>query len=301
MYNASALGKLRFRMHKSVLLEEILSCFHNKIISIFIDGTVGFGGHAAAIMTAHPEIQTYYALDRDTYALAQAKERLKTEEHRVIYLHACYSQIAQFTPKADGILLDLGVSSMQLDQPERGFSFSKEGPLDMRMDSSQTVTAATILHRYSEPDLGRIFREFGEERHWRACAREIVASRKQRRLVTTQDLVEVLRPVLGPVRGPIHPATRIFQGLRIEVNRELEELEKGLISAMDHLHPGGRLAVISFHSLEDRIVKHRFKAKKDMQLITKKPITASREEVRSNPRARSAKLRCIEKWDSSGE
>ncbi len=288
-------------MHKPVLLEEILSCFHNKCVHTFIDGTMGFGGHAAALLAAHPEIQKYYALDRDPNALALARERLVAESSRVVYVNACYSEMRQWAPKADGILLDLGVSSMQLDQPERGFSFSKDGPLDMRMDPNQTVRAATILQRYSEEELGRIFREFGEERHWRACARDIVARRKQRSFVTTQDLVETLRPILGSPRGPVHPCTRIFQALRIEVNRELEELEQGIAVGMDHLCPSGRFAIISFHSLEDRIVKHRFKAKKDMQVITKKPITASREEIRENPRARSAKLRCIEKWDSSGE
>ncbi|MCH9609305.1 MAG: Ribosomal RNA small subunit methyltransferase H [Chlamydiales bacterium] len=278
-------------MHQPVLLEEILSFFKACHLKTFVDGTVGFGGHAEAILRAHPEIETFYAVDRDESALELTQERLK-EFPAVELVHANFADLE--IEGIDGMLLDLGVSSMQLDQKERGFSFSKEGPLDMRMDQSQRLNAKTVVNRYTEKELGRIFRDYGEERKWRAVAAEIVRARKRKKIETTTELVEVLKPVLGWQRKHFNPMTLVFQALRIEVNQELSKLEGALDLAISHLSPKGRLAVISFHSLEDRIVKHNFR-KNEVVVLTKKPIIARDEEIKRNARSRSAKLRVVEK------
>lgn len=283
-------------MHIPVLLKEVLEAFQDVKLEVFVDGTVGAGGHAAALLKAHPEIDIYYAVDRDESALEFARVNLK-DFSCVEFVHANYADIE--VEGIDGILMDLGVSSMQLDQSERGFSFMREGPLDMRMDQTARLTAKEVVNRYSEKELGRIFHEYGEEKRWRQAASAIVQARKKQKIETTKQLAEVLRPVLGWQRKHFNPMTLIFQAIRIEVNGELSRLEKALENAVEHLKSGGRLAVISFHSLEDRIVKQTFKRLKDEEksiaILTKKPIIASDEEVKHNARSRSAKLRVVEK------
>jgi 16S rRNA (cytosine1402-N4)-methyltransferase len=194
----------------------------------------------------------------------------------------------------NGFLIDVGVSSMQLDQRERGFSFMGDAPLDMRMDPEGELTAERIVNRYSEAELSRIFFEFGEERRSRQVARAIVEARRKKRIRTTKELVEIIKPVA--TRGKLHPATLVFQALRIVVNDELGQLEKGLKAAIQHTCPGGRIAAISFHSLEDRIVKNVFRdARGKVSILTKKPVGPTAEEMQENPRARSAKLRAVER------
>lgn len=305
--------------HFSVMRQEVIACFNDKNIRIFVDGTLGAGGHAEAILKAHPEIESFIGFDQDPTAIAIAVKRLEPWSKKVSIIPKNFENLQKElqrlgTPLVDGILLDLGVSSMQLDQAERGFSFMRTGPLDMRMDPEAFQSAADVINNMSEKELGRIFRDYGEERHWRAAARAIVSARAKRPLETTSDLVDVLMPVLrGRHKKGINPLTLIFQGLRIYVNRELEVLESVIPQAIDSLAKEGRLAVISFHSLEDRIVKNalRFAAsdKYDtsgvggvfldkvplINLVTRKPIVPSEKEIQDNPRSRSAKLRVVER------
>jgi len=305
--------------HQSVLLNEIRAAFHNKTLSSFFDGTLGAGGHAEAILTDHPEIHSFLGIDQDPTALQLAEKRLSDWKSKTHLIKESFDRLPEILARhqlntLDGILLDLGVSSMQLDRPERGFSFSKEGPLDMRMDPDASLTAAEIVNNWSEKDLGRIFRDYGEEPRWRLAAKTIVEKRQAFPLHSTLDLMNILKPVLpwNPKKG-INPLTLIFQGLRICVNQELDKLERFIESAINYLSPGGRLAVISFHSLEDRIVKNHFRlAASDkwdtvgiggmfrdktptVSLVTRKPIVPSQTEIEANPRARSAKLRVIER------
>jgi 16S rRNA (cytosine1402-N4)-methyltransferase len=305
--------------HYSVLLAEVVEAFAPLSLSIVVDGTLGAGGHAQAILEQHPEIKYYIGIDQDPHALSLAGERLKTWSSKLILKHGNFAQFDEFLKElslssADAILVDLGVSSMQLDQAARGFSFMQEGPLDMRMNPLEELTAADIVNTWSEQELGRIFREYGEEKQWRTAARTIVQARQNRPFVTTKDLKTVLTPVLARfAKKGIHPLTLVFQALRICINRELEVLETFLPKAIDYLAPGGRLAVISFHSLEDRIVKTEmrlaasdkwetsgigglFRDKEPtVKLITKKPIEPSEQEIQQNSRSRSAKLRIVEK------
>lgn len=288
--------------HIPIFLKEILS-FFNKTLRVFLDGTVGSGGHAEALLQAHSEIKIFYGIDQDPEALAIAKERLKLFKEKIHLLKGNYRdmrQLISLNADIDGILLDVGVSSMQLDRPEKGFSFSKEGPLDMRMDPEAELDAATIVNTFSERELEHIFREYGEEPRSKRAARAIVEARKKHRILTTSDLCMVLKPVLTwrGRKGKVNPMTLIFQALRIRVNDELGALKEGLSAAIELLAPGGRLGVISFHSLEDRIVKQTFRKAfldKKVLLLTKKPLVPERDEVRQNPRSRSAKLRFIEK------
>ena len=305
--------------HFSVLLKEVLEAFATLHIQTFFDGTLGAGGHAEAILSSHSEIARYIGVDQDPTALQIAKERLSPWSSKLSLKHGNFSQLDSFlqqenVPSADAILVDLGVSSMQLDRPERGFSFMKEGPLDMRMNPQLEVTAADIVNTWSEKELGRIFRDYGEEKQWRKAAYALIKERETRPFTTTSDLTNFLTPILRKhAKKGIHPLTLIFQALRISVNRELEVLETFLSKAMEALAPGGRLAVISFHSLEDRIVKTqmRFEASDkwetsgigglfrdkspSIKLLTRKPIEPTEEEIALNPRSRSAKLRIIEK------
>jgi 16S rRNA (cytosine1402-N4)-methyltransferase len=281
----------------------------------FVDGTVGAGGHAAAVLSAAPEARLL-GLDRDPAALALARERLAPFGDRATLRHASYEQIAEIVPGwlgdapgVDGILLDLGISSMQVDDPARGFAFMHDGPLDMRFDpSSAGITAADIVNTWDADEIADILFRYGEERHSRRIARAVVAARP---ITSTRQLADVVAHAQRGPREKIHPATRTFQALRIAVNDELGALERVLPRAIDLLRPGGRLAVISFHSLEDRIVKQTFKEEAAdcicpprqpvctcghaarVDLITRKPITASADEIAQNPRARSAKLRIV--------
>lgn len=301
--------------HQSVLLQEFLAQFEGRKIKFFLDGTLGAGGHSHALLLAHPEIEELIGMDQDTTALSIARERLIPWEAKTRFIQANFRHLDQFNlPKLDGILLDLGVSSMQLDQPEKGFSFMRDGPLDMRMDSTQDLTAEIIVNTWSEKDLGRIFRDFGEEERWRQAARTIVQAREIQSITRTRQLVELLEPKLRkPGKKGIHPLTLIFQALRIAVNKELEVLQEVLPKAVSALNPGGRLAVITFHSLEDRIVKNYFRdaasdkvstsgiggifldKKPEIAILSRKPIQPSDEEVLKQPRSRSAKMRIVEK------
>jgi 16S rRNA (cytosine1402-N4)-methyltransferase len=305
--------------HISVLMEQILASFSEMHILTFVDGTLGAGGHSEAILRNHPEIQQMIGIDQDPQALAIAAKRLESWQKKIQLVSGNFSDIDLHLDqinqgRVDGMLLDLGVSSMQLDQPEKGFSFSKEGPLDMRMDPSQELTAAEIINTWSEEDLGRIFREYGEEKRWRAAARVIGEARVQNEIHTTLELAEILKRVLwwNKKKG-INPLTLIFQALRIAVNRELERIEDVIPKMIQRLKPGGRLAVISFHSLEDRIVKNAFRyaasdkedtsgiagvflsKEPEVRMITRKPIVANPDEIERNPRSRSAKLRVVER------
>lgn len=289
-------------MHLPVLLEEVLSLFENAKLSTFFDGTLGGGGHAAAILQTHPEIETYIGCDQDSYALQKAKEKLTPWKDKVVFVQENFASILaiakeQKIPSFDGILMDIGVSSFQLDEAERGFSFQKEGPLDMRMRQDASISAEEVVNEYPERKLGEILRQFGEEPRWKKVAKEIVERRRKQRITTTTQLKEVIERVY-PKRGKLHPATLTFQALRIYVNNELGHLERGIKDSISALSEEGIISIISFHSLEDRIVKNLFREKKkeeEVELLTKKPIVPSREECRKNRRARSAKLRAAKK------
>ncbi len=303
-------------MHQPVLYKDIIHAIQPHSEGKYVDGTVGAGGHAHGILEAsHPNGQLL-GLDVDPQALGLARERLVPFGSRATLIQASYTTLAsQLTglgwAAVDGIVLDLGVSSMQLDTPGRGFSFREDAPLDMRFDPTQadTPTAADLVNTLSETDLADLIYRYGEERHSRRVARAIVNARPIR---TTGHLASIIAKA---VRGGdhLHPATRTFQALRIAVNGELDAVEKVLPQAIQALAPGGRLAVIAFHSLEDRIVKEYFRQesrdcicpprqpvcgcghKASLQEITRKPIQAGDEEIENNPRARSAKLRVAEK------
>jgi len=305
--------------HIPVLRDEVITLLRaaERPQGRFIDGTLGAGGHAAAVLSAAPGARLL-GLDRDPHALALAAERLAPFGERVTLVHASYEEITAFARDwlgeaggIDGILLDLGVSSMQIDDPARGFAFMTDGPLDMRFDpTSPDPTAADLVNGLPADALADILYRYGEERHSRPIARAIVAARP---LTTTRQLAEVIaRAQRGP-HQKIHPATRAFQALRIVVNDELGAVERVLPAAINLLAPGGRLAVISFHSLEDRIVKQTFKTEATdclcpsdqpmctcghtarVQIITRKPVTASEAEIARNARSRSARLRVVER------
>jgi len=266
----------------------------------YVDGTAGGGGHTEGILRASAPDGRVLALDWDDEALAACRERLLGFGDRVQLVAANFGELRQVLASqrvagVNGVLLDLGVSSRQFDEPTRGFSFQREGPLDMRMSQQTTTTAREVIASASQDELARIFFEYGEERKSRAIARRIIEERGRQPITTTTQLVRVIERVLGPKRGPVHPATRVFQALRIHVNRELDNLRAGLAAANEALLPGGRMVVISFHSLEDRIVKWFFRETPSLQIVTKKPLLASEDEVAANPRARSAKLRVAEK------
>lgn len=259
----------------------------------YLDATVGGGGHSRLILSVAPDVWVT-AIDQDSHALAAAAENLAEFGDRVTFQR---SNFAEFDPdglKFDGILADLGVSSAQFDVADRGFSFRQSAPLDMRMDQRQELTAAELINHWDEATLADIFYHYGEERLSRRIARRIVDDRP---FETTTELAEAIaRCVPKAYRyGRIHPATRVFQALRIAVNRELEVLERFLDRAPLWLQPHGRLAVISFHSLEDRIVKHRFRESEWLRVLTKKPLVPQAAEIAANPRARSAKLRIAER------
>lgn len=304
--------------HVSVLLQEVLGAFEGCQLGVFVDGTLGAGGHAEAILREHPEITKYIGIDQDPVARGIARERLKPWAEKVLIVPGNFSQLDSYLKelgidKIDGALFDLGVSSMQLDRPEKGFSFSKEGPLDMRMDPQGPLTADDIVNTWSEGELARVIRDYGEEKHWRRAARAIVEARKEIPLRTTTQLAAVLNAALPRTKKGLNPATLVFQALRICVNGELEVVEKVVPMVIGLLSRGGRLAVISFHSLEDRIVKQamQFAASDkmdtrgfrgvfvdkvpDVKIMTRKPWVARDEEVAANPRSRSAKLRVVER------
>jgi len=285
--------------HIPVLLEEALQFLDPKPGGRFIDATLGAGGHARAILERSAPDGRVLAIDRDESAIEQALQNLRSFGSRIKTVKANFRDIgiianAQGFLEVEGVLADIGLSSMVLEDASRGFSFMREGKLDMRMDRSQELQASTVVNTYSEKEIADILFQFGEERRSRPIARSIVRSRP---LTSTTDLVRVVEKVMGSPRyGQIHPATRTFQALRIFVNDELGSLESFLDGAMTIVRPGGRVVVITFHSLEDRIVKNRFRMPVVAgKAVTKKVVTASEEELRKNPRARSAKLRAWER------
>ena len=301
--------------HQPVLYKEIIHALQPQAGGRYVDGTLGAGGHARGIMEASAPDGQLLGLDVDPQALAIARRNLAPYEHRIHLAQASYTslsaQLAQLGWDAvDGIVLDLGASSMQFDTPERGFSFLHNAPLDMRFGPHTVQTAADLVNKYSERELADLIYQYGEERESRKIARAIVRARP---IQTTNELVAAIESV-SPRRGDrLHPATRTFQALRIAVNEELSSIEEVLPQALAALKPGGRLAVISFHSLEDRIVKDFFREqskdrvnppyeriyeeerKATLKEVNRKPIVPSDEETQNNPRARSAKLRVAEK------
>ncbi|MFN3870787.1 MAG: 16S rRNA (cytosine(1402)-N(4))-methyltransferase RsmH [Aquificaceae bacterium] len=283
-------------MHIPVLLEPATDLLLDNGGTIYVDCTLGLGGHAKRILEKDPRV-FLIGIDRDPQALEIAKENLKAFEGRYSLYHANFSDLDEVLRQegireVDGFLFDLGVSMLQLKSP-RGFSFQRDDPLDMRMNPEDRITAYYVVNRYSEKELERIFKEYGEEPYYKRVARAIVLARAKKPIETTGELVKIITSVLPYKGGKIHPATRIFQAIRIEVNQELKSLELALSKTLDFLRSGGRLVVISFHSLEDRIVKNFMK--KHLKLLTKKPIVPTIEEVKVNPACRSAKLRAGEK------
>ena len=304
--------------HRSVLYHEIIHALRPKRSGRYVDATVGAGGHAWGILEASAPDGLLLGIDLDPQALDLARQRLAEFGERVSLVQASYTTLLEQVREqgwdtVDGIVIDLGVSSMQLDTPERGFSFQAEGPLDMRFGPTQPQTAADVVNNWSERDLADLIWRYGEEQQSRRIARAIIAARP---LHTTRALADTVLHAVGRRKGPAgktHPATRTFQALRIAVNEELQSIEQVLPQAVEALAPGGRLAVISFHSLEDRIVKQYFRResrdcicppeqpvctcghKAVLMEINRRPIEASGEETESNPRARSARLRIAER------
>lgn len=295
-------GSGQVRVHEPVLLAESLQ--HLELASglELVDGTVGAGGHAASFARAIGPDGLLIGLDRDAEILEHAERRLREVQSEVPIRyqlhHASYASVRDVLRRAecegcDRCFLDLGVSSLQLDRAERGFSFQHDGPLDMRMNREGGVTAEQWLRRVPERELARVLFEYGEERHSRRIAKAIVTARQGRAIERTGQLAEIIVSALpsGARHGRIHGATRSFQAIRIALNDELGELERGLEACIDVLRPGGRIAVLSFHSLEDRIVKRTFREQLELPRGLRRPIQAGAEEQTRNPRARSAKLR----------
>ncbi len=307
--------------HVPVLYNEVLEGLDIKPDGIYVDGTLGGGGHARGICERLSERGTLVGIDQDMEAIVAAGERLKPFSCRQHLVKGNFEDIRQILwnlhiDKIDGALLDIGVSSYQLDNPSRGFSYMHDAPLDMRMDADASLTAETVVNEYPEAELARIIADYGEERWARRIAQFIAKARRERRITSTYELVEIIKaaiPASARREGP-HPAKRTFQAIRIEVNDELGHLGRAIDEFLGVMAPGGRLAIISFHSLEDRIVKEFFHnrlhpvvyprglpipvsmmEKPTVRKVTGKPVTASPEELQNNPRARSAKLRIIEK------
>jgi 16S rRNA (cytosine1402-N4)-methyltransferase len=306
--------------HKPVLLDEViryLCCTPGKF---FVDGTVGGGGHARAILEKTAPDGRLIGIDWDEKALVKARSNLQSYEERLVLVQENFALIGPVLARlhiqaVDGILLDLGLSSFQVDEAARGFSFNLAGPLDMRMDTREKNTAAHLVNTLSEDKLAAIIRNFGEERWHRRIARHIVRARDEEAIETTDRLARVVYSSIpaGKRARQRHPATRTFQALRLAVNRELDHLQTFLQEALDWLKPGGRLAIVSFHSLEDRLVKQAFanwarscrcparspicqcEGRPLVRLVNKKPVVPGKSEIQANPRARSGRLRVVEK------
>ena len=307
--------------HYSVLLNETIENLNIKPDGIYVDGTLGGGGHAYQVASRLSEKGRLIGIDQDADAIAAAGERLKEFGDKITIIRSNYANLTEElhrigVEKVDGIVLDLGVSSFQLDTPERGFTYRDENaPLDMRMDDRQSLTAKDIVNGYSEMDLYRIIRDYGEDKFAKNIAKHIVQERAEKPIETTGELTEIIRasiPMKVQVTGG-HPAKRTFQAIRIELNKELEVLQNNLDDMIDLLNPGGRICIITFHSLEDRIVKTNFKRnenpctcpsdfpvcvcgkKSKGKVVTRKPILPSEEELEVNSRSKSAKLRVFER------
>lgn len=308
--------------HRPVLLDECIDSLNIRDTGIYVDGTLGGAGHSREILKRLKKGGVLVGIDQDVNALKVAKDRLLSmgSEARVIISNTNFENIQEVLhdngiDKVSGILLDIGVSSYQLDEGSRGFSYQKDAPLDMRMDERNEITAEYIVNNYSEQELRRIISEYGEEKWASRIAKFIVLERKKEKIATTFDLVGIIKKAIpkgARIDGP-HPAKRTFQAIRIEVNDELGVLERVIDKAVEVLEPKGRLAIITFHSLEDRIVKTKFTSMKDPclcprefpvcvcgkepigRVVTRKPITPTKQELSENPRARSAKLRILER------
>ena len=304
--------------HKPVMLEECISGLNIKKDGIYVDGTLGGAGHSKEILKRLSNNGLLIGIDRDEEALKAAKDNLK-EFQNVIYVHNNHDNIKEILEElkidnVDGILLDLGVSSYQLDERNRGFSYLGENELDMRMDKSQKLTAKEVVNEYKEEDLANVIYEYGEERFSRQIAKNICKQRKEKEIKTTKELVDIIeKSIPKKFQNDGHPAKRTFQAIRIEVNNEIKPLYSTVLNSIDCLKPGGRLVIITFHSLEDRAVKNAYieaKGKctcpKDLpycvcgakslgEIITKKPIIATDEEIKENSRSKSAKLRIFER------
>lgn len=302
--------------HKPVMMAEVLEALQPKPGGTYADGTLGGAGHATAVLAASSPTGRLLACDRDGVALEAAAQRLAEFAGRFELRRGNYAELSEWIPagSCDGVLLDLGVSSPQLDVAERGFSFQNDGPLDMRMDTRQPVTAATLLNTESAEEIARIFWEYGDERDSRRFARAIVHDRETQPFTMTRQLAGLIERLAPRGGRKAHPATRVFQALRIAVNDEIGSLERGLDGALKILKPGGRLAVITFHSLEDRLVKLFGRARArdytfagtdvpelraprapEIRLVSRKAIMPSDAELAENPRSRSAQLRVMEK------
>jgi 16S rRNA (cytosine1402-N4)-methyltransferase len=306
--------------HHPVMVERVVELLRPRGVGVYLDATLGLGGHAERLLEASGPDGRVIGVDRDPAALALARERLAWAGERLVTVAASFADLAAVAARAgvetvDGVLYDLGVSSLQLDEPARGFSYRHDAPLDMRMDPTGGITAAEVVNTYPRAELARILREYGEDRHAGRIARFIDEARRRRPVRTTGELVELVKaavPAAARRTGP-HPARRAFQALRIEVNRELDALQASLPQAVDLLAPGGRLVVLSYHSLEDRIVKRALNAAAGrddraparlpvaaapparVAVLTRRPETPTAAEVAANPRAESAKLRAAEK------
>ena len=309
--------------HKPVLVAEVIASLQCRAGAVYVDGTLGGGGHAFEILRNSAPDGRLIGIDADQDALRETEKRLAPFGDRAILVKGNFADMETILSgmkieKVEGILLDLGVSSHQLETAERGFSFTLDAPLDMRMDQVRGPSAYDLVHTLSGEELGGLIRKFGEERMAKRIARAIVERRTLSPIRTTADLASVVAGALPRTGGParIHPATRTFQALRIAVNDELANLHRAITGGMERLKPGGRFCVISFHSLEDRIVKNAFRAgekgcicppdlpvcacgrKPTMKVVTRKPVVAGEAEIRDNPRARSAKLRTAERIGS---
>ncbi|NOX21017.1 MAG: 16S rRNA (cytosine(1402)-N(4))-methyltransferase RsmH [Nitrospirae bacterium] len=283
-------------LHKPVLLAETIQLLNVQPHGVYVDATLGSGGHTREILNRLGPEGRVVGIDRDQEALERVERDLR--DPRLLTLHTSFSRMARALrekgiQEVDGVIMDLGVSMEQLKDPERGFSFHSDARLDMRMDKTQRLTAEEIVNRWSQQKIERIIREYGEERYARPIAKAIIDERKKGPIYSCRQLAEVVQRIKRK-RTRIHPATKTFQALRIAVNNELEELQKGLENSLEMLKKGGRLCVISYHSLEDRIVKRFFvdtEKKGLIKRLTKKPLLPTKEEIRDNPSARSAKLR----------
>ncbi len=294
------------RAHVPVMAAEVVELLSAPNPLVVVDATLGTGGHAAAMLEAAPHARLL-GIDQDAAAISHAREALARFEARLTLVQANFAEVSSAMQqasfeRADSIIADLGMSSFALDDAARGFSFRLDGPLDMRMDQGSTLSAYDLVNEEPEAELARIFRDYGEERMPGRIARTIVEARRKRRIETTGELRALVERAIGPHRrGGVHPATRTFQALRIAVNREIESLEKFLHDAPAMLASGGRLAVIAYHSLEDRAVKERFRElgrSDDYRNLTTKVIKPTQREIAENPRARSARLRCLERRPS---
>lgn len=287
--------------HIPILAPQIAQLLLTRTQGTYLDGTLGLGGHTHYFLNQLGSQARIFGLDKDPHALRMATERVN--DPRLRACHAGYAQAPQVLARhgvhqIDGALFDLGLSSYQLDDPSRGFSLLREGPLDMRFDTTQALSAADIVNTWPLDELTRIFKEFGEERRAEAAARAILDARRTQRITTTTQLKQILQPALGPQRARVHPATQIFQALRIACNQELAQVAQIAHVLQTLLSPGARGAVLTFHSLEDRLIKNQFKAlvqQGGWKLVNKHTLVPSHDEIQANPRARSAKLRVIER------